>query len=231
MKYENAGDILPEALLREVQQYAAGKLLYIPKGADKKAWGEASGYREQLIRRNRMIRNKYAHGMTVSELADQYCLSLDSIKKIVYAKKSEQHLTYEPTVASAVAYARAGLLEEWVECCRSLTLAAPVALEVEMSWASYVGVVKFPIRLIQREQETAEAETQTGDVGDRSEHPPLLISYSGGKFYCPEQRELLSALREAKVNAFPSIVMMEGNEDYKRFMTYYGTVLFFVDAE
>ncbi|GBF73653.1 hypothetical protein PA598K_01961 [Paenibacillus sp. 598K] len=231
MKYENAGDILPEALLREVQQYAAGKLLYIPKGADKKAWGEASGYREQLIRRNRMIRNKYAHGMTVSELADQYCLSLDSIKKIVYAKKSEHHLTYASTVASAVAYARAGLLEEWVECCRSLTLPARAVPEVETSLTRYIGVVKFPIRLIQREQEEAGAERQTTGARDRSEHPPLLISYSGGQFCCPEQRELLGALRASKVNAFPSIVMMEGNEDYKRFMTYYGTVLFFVDAE
>lgn len=81
MKYENGSDILPEELLREVQKYASGKLIYIPAGEEKKAWGAASGYREQLQRRNRMIRNKYAHGRTVSELADEYFLSLDSIKK------------------------------------------------------------------------------------------------------------------------------------------------------
>lgn len=72
MKYENARDILPEVLLIEIQKHAAGKLLYIPSGDDKRAWGEASGYREQLLKRNRMIRNKYAHGITVSELADEY---------------------------------------------------------------------------------------------------------------------------------------------------------------
>jgi len=30
MNYENAGDVLPERLLKEVKKYAAGKLLYIP---------------------------------------------------------------------------------------------------------------------------------------------------------------------------------------------------------
>ena len=30
MKYENAKELLPEALLKEVQKYAGGKLLYIP---------------------------------------------------------------------------------------------------------------------------------------------------------------------------------------------------------
>lgn len=29
MKYENANDILPEELIKEIQKYAAGKLLYI----------------------------------------------------------------------------------------------------------------------------------------------------------------------------------------------------------
>lgn len=93
MKYENASDIIPEKLLKEIQKYAAGKLLYIPT-EDKRAWGEKSGYRDQLQRRNIMIRNKYANGVTVSELADKYFLSLDSIKKIIYSKKNDRHFTY-----------------------------------------------------------------------------------------------------------------------------------------
>ncbi|RED39829.1 CD3324 family protein [Paenibacillus sp. VMFN-D1] len=87
MKYENAGEVLPEELLKEIQKYAAGKLLYIPKGEEKKDWGETSGYRDRLQRRNVMIRNKYANGMTVSELADEYFLSLDSIKKSFIRRK------------------------------------------------------------------------------------------------------------------------------------------------
>ena len=43
MKYENAKDILPAKLLEEVQKYAGGKLIYIPKTEKSKGWGEASG--------------------------------------------------------------------------------------------------------------------------------------------------------------------------------------------
>ena len=35
MNYENASDIIPEKLLKEIQKYAAGKLLYIPTGEEK----------------------------------------------------------------------------------------------------------------------------------------------------------------------------------------------------
>ena len=37
MNYENASDIIPEKLLKEIQKYAAGKLLYIPTGEEKGA--------------------------------------------------------------------------------------------------------------------------------------------------------------------------------------------------
>ena len=30
MRYQNAGKLLPEALLKEVQRYAAGEILYVP---------------------------------------------------------------------------------------------------------------------------------------------------------------------------------------------------------
>nr|WP_297769437.1 CD3324 family protein [uncultured Butyrivibrio sp.] len=55
MKYENAKDILPASLLREVQKYAEGKAIYIPKRERSKGWGEASGYREKLNKRNALI--------------------------------------------------------------------------------------------------------------------------------------------------------------------------------
>lgn len=38
MKYINAAEILPEKLLRELQTYADGELLYIPKASAKKEW-------------------------------------------------------------------------------------------------------------------------------------------------------------------------------------------------
>ena len=71
MKYENAKEILPAKLLAEVQKYAGGKLLYIPVENEAKSWGEASGYRQKLLKRNVMIVNRYKAGVTLSELAEE----------------------------------------------------------------------------------------------------------------------------------------------------------------
>ncbi|MFC5528176.1 CD3324 family protein [Cohnella yongneupensis] len=227
MKYENAGDILPEELLRELQKYVSGKLIYVPSGDEKRAWGEASGYRDQLHRRNRMIRNKYAHGLTVSELADEYFLSLDSIKKIIYSKKNNNgYAAYAPTIDSAVQYASAGILEEWIQCYQQFTRKAePDTRELGKDHL-YFGVVKFPLRLIQTDG--IEENRRQEDQDHLFEGPPLLIQYEQGKFYCTEQKELFAALKQRKVNAYPSIVVLRENADYKRFMKFYGTVLFFV---
>ena len=228
MKYENASDVLPAALLKEIQRYAAGKLLYIPMGEDKKAWGESSGYREQLYKRNRMIRNKYAHGMTVSELAEEYYLSLDSIKKIMYSKKHDPQLTYAPTLESAVRYTGAGLLEEWVQCYSLLTQKANIERDDNTSEPLYFGVVKFPVRLIQYDGLVSPQENVPEAEGEGPGLPPLLIEYTHGKFHCRVQERLLAHLKQRKVNAYPSIIVLHGNADYKRFMQLYGTVLFFV---
>lgn len=60
MQYENAKDILPASLLDEVQKYAEGKAIYIPKRSKREGWGEASGYREKLNKRNGAILNRYS---------------------------------------------------------------------------------------------------------------------------------------------------------------------------
>ena len=83
MKYENAREILPASLLKEVQKYAEGKAVYIPKREKTKGWGEASGYREKLNKRNAIICSKYAAGAGIMELSEEFYLSPESIKKIV----------------------------------------------------------------------------------------------------------------------------------------------------
>jgi hypothetical protein len=231
MKYENAGDVIPKELLKEIQKYAAGKLLYIPTGEEKKAWGEASGYRDQLQRRNLMIRNKYTHGVTVSELADEYFLSLDSVKKIIYAKKIERHLTYAPTLESAVQYANVGMFEEWIQCYLLLTRkVAPILYDFLKEDHLYFGVVKFPLRLIQSDGIEGRENHIDEDNDQAATLPPLLIQYEEGKFYCIAQKEILAALKQRKVNAYPTIIVMKGNANYKRFMKYYGNILSFVDT-
>lgn len=83
MKYRNAQDILPDKLLKELQKYAAGETLYVPGTDTKKSWGEASGARSYYKQRNEEIRRKYREGSTMEDLAQEYGLSVDSIRKIV----------------------------------------------------------------------------------------------------------------------------------------------------
>ena len=86
MQYENAKDILPASLLEEVQKYAEGKVIYIPKRTKREGWGEASGYREKLNKRNNAILNRYSAGSSIMEIAEEFFLSPETIKKIVYAE-------------------------------------------------------------------------------------------------------------------------------------------------
>lgn len=82
MRYKNAEKILPGKLLREVQKYARGSVVYVP---DKKraAWGEINGTRERYACRNKEIIELYDKGFTREEIAEKYFLSVCSIKKIV----------------------------------------------------------------------------------------------------------------------------------------------------
>lgn len=52
MKYKNAQDILPDRLLRELQSYVSGEMLYVPNEDSKRQWGEASGARSYYKQRN-----------------------------------------------------------------------------------------------------------------------------------------------------------------------------------
>tara|TARA_B100000965_G_C19202048_1_gene587838 strand:+ start:75 stop:344 length:270 start_codon:yes stop_codon:yes gene_type:complete len=87
MDYVNAKKILPDNLVKEIQKYIQGGYLYIPSQPEKrKRWGENSGSREYIKNRNKDIRNRYRDGYTVKKLAEEFFLSVESIKKIIYAK-------------------------------------------------------------------------------------------------------------------------------------------------
>ncbi|MBO5030285.1 MAG: hypothetical protein J6C19_04535 [Lachnospiraceae bacterium] len=86
MKYKNASHVLPDELLKEIQKYVTGEVIYIPKPEEKKKWGEGSGARRFYQERNRKIQADYQDGMTIGELIEKYNLSAESIKRIVYKK-------------------------------------------------------------------------------------------------------------------------------------------------
>ena len=84
MKYKNAQDILPDQLLKELQKYVSGETIYVPNVQTRKQWGESSGARLYYRQRNEEIREKFRSGATIDDLAKDYGLSTDSIRKIVY---------------------------------------------------------------------------------------------------------------------------------------------------
>ena len=87
MKYKKAEEIFPERLLKEIQKYAGGEMVYIPSPEGvRKAWGENSGSRAYLKTRNLEIKSRFHQGLSIDRLTAEFCLSYDSIKKIVYSK-------------------------------------------------------------------------------------------------------------------------------------------------
>lgn len=90
MSYVNADQLLPPDLLREIQKYVQGSLVYIPRQPEKHlGWGAKNGTRENLDRRNAAIREEKTKGRGVEELADAYGISPDGIRKILYGARRE----------------------------------------------------------------------------------------------------------------------------------------------
>ncbi len=84
MRYRNASDIFPDELLKEIQKYSAGEMIYIPERSEKKGWGEKSGARDYYVTRNAEIRSKYREGKSIQGLSEEYGLSHDTIRRILY---------------------------------------------------------------------------------------------------------------------------------------------------
>lgn len=85
MSYIKAEEILPEKLVREIQQYVDGVYIYIPrKPGSRRAWGEDTPYKSELRERNRRICHDRARGVGISELCEKYHLSEKSIRRILH---------------------------------------------------------------------------------------------------------------------------------------------------
>lgn len=84
MQYKNGKEILPTELLKELQKYVQGELIYVPTSkAERKGWGENNGTRESIRKRNIEIYKLYKDGLTIDILMNTFNLSEDSIRKIV----------------------------------------------------------------------------------------------------------------------------------------------------
>ena len=238
MKYENAKDVLPAKLLEEVQKYAEGKVIYIPRTEKGRGWGEASGYREKLNKRNAMICSRYSAGQSIMEIAEEFFLSPETIKKLVYGKKVELP-QFSPSIASAERYAAAGMGEEWVRTF--LSLRQKTMPDMGEYFAS--ELVRIPLRLIEvgsaknmAAAGDAGRKTASGNPGRRTEkrrsgeaveadldcyEVPLIVVYEQRLFSVPFQPEYLEQLRKEKRNAHYAFIFAK-NEDYGYFWNQYG---------
>ena len=84
MSYIKAEEILPKELIRQIQEYADGVYIYIPrKPGTRHEWGQETDYKAELKVRNDCIRKDYIQGTSVSALSRKYHLSEKSIRRIL----------------------------------------------------------------------------------------------------------------------------------------------------
>ncbi len=87
MSYIKTEEILPEELIRQIQEYADGVYIYIPrKPGTRHKWGQETSYKSELKIRNDRIRKDYTAGIGVAALSRKYHLSEKSIRRILQKK-------------------------------------------------------------------------------------------------------------------------------------------------
>ena len=84
MSYIKAEEILPEELIRQIQEYADGVYIYIPRRpGTRHPWGQETPYKAELKERNGRIRRDYESGVGIASLSRSYHLSEKSIRRIL----------------------------------------------------------------------------------------------------------------------------------------------------
>ena len=238
MKYENGRDLFPERLLKQIQKYAAGKLVYIPAGDVKRSWGEMSGYKRYLAERNWEMKAKFKAGIAIEQLAEAYCLSVESVKRIVYSKKEVCILDYECTLSSARAYAAAGKLEEWVH---AFLLSDGDNKEfsdgLKLFDRYFIGPIRMPLNLFTRcygpeehmKFRAASVEWFEQCVGrlmevirQEEDMPPLIVHYVDGGFELNDGNNRHEAYKRLGIAEYDVIVWITEKEEYDEFMEKYG---------
>ena len=246
MHYFNATDILPPALLKEIQKYAGGTLLYVPRPENEtetKTGNKSSSYKAYYKKRNRMIINKYKYGITVPELAKEYCLSTDTVKKIVYSKKAVNELVFCPDIDSAREYNDNQLLEEWIHTYlifERKNKEFSDGLYKEPRY--YVGPMAMPLSMFARSsgpEENMKWRVNAGVFESRVDNwrekirenkilPPIIVGFADGEFEINCNSPLFEALIRENVTYFPVIMWCTSKQDYTAFMEKYSPYTNFI---
>ncbi len=237
MNYENAANILPEDLLKRVQKFAAGKLIYVPETIGKRSWGETSGYKQYLTERNKEINDKFISGSTIENLVDEYNLSAESIKKIVYSKSENKELKYKCSLSSAKEFSDAGKLEDWVH---SFLLSdghnKAFSDGLKLFNRYYLGPLTMPLSLFSRccgpeenikyqvNAEWFEKRVQSlkKTLQSNDDMPPLIVHFVDHGFELCDGNHRFEALTQLGVKEYPVIVWITEKEECEEFIERYG---------
>lgn len=240
MKYENGEDIFPEQLLKQIQKYVSGKLVYIPSGDKRREWGETSGYKQYLHERNRSIKNKFDDGISIEQLSNEYYLSCDTIKKIVYSKKEVFIMEYKCTLSSAQNCAKNGKLEEWVH---TYLLSDGHNKEfsdgLKLFDRYFLGPMKMPLSLFSRccgpeanmkyrvnadwfEKHVAKLESI---IQNEKDMPPLIVHFVDGQFELNDGNHRFEAYSRLGVKDYYVIVWITEKHEYDLFLSKYSEYL------
>ncbi|MBR3874217.1 MAG: ParB-like nuclease domain-containing protein [Clostridia bacterium] len=244
MKYQNAGELLPEALLREVQKYISGKLMYVPARQCRQQWGEVSGCRQMLIERNCEIRSHFAVGESVEQLADSYNLSCESIRRIVYNRKEGAKMEHHGTLSSAQEWARQGKLEDWVHAyLLSDGDNKPFSDGLKIVDRIFIGPIKMPLTFFKRctgpveeklqyrvDPETWEKHVQQlmNAILQDADIPPLVVHFmipygqTTGIFELSDGNHRWEAYNRLGIEQAHVIVWITDEYEFEQFMERFG---------
>lgn len=237
MKYRNAEDIFPENLLKQIQRYVSGETIYIPAGKEKKAWGETSGYQQYIRERNEAIKNAFSSGKTIDSLMEEYSLSYDSIKRIVYSKKEEKMLKYSATLSSCKDYAKAGKLDSWIHLyLNSDGKNIPFSDGLKLFERYYIAPAVFPRDMFTRCAGPEEDMKYRIDPDWFKEHvsilekaikndpdmPPIIVHYVDGGFELCDGNTRHKAYENLGIDKVNAIVWITEESEYEEFMEKYG---------
>ena len=236
MNYENAADILPEDLLKRVQKFAAGKLIYVTETIGKRSWGETSGYKQYLEERNQEIKEKFKNGVTVEKLADEYSLSVESIKKIVYSKRESKELKYSCSLSSAKEFSEADRLEDWVHLFL-LSDGHNKAFSDGLKQYDryYLGPLTMPLSLFTRccgpeenikyrvNAQWFEKRVQAlkKALQSNNDMPPLIVHFVDHGFELCDGNHRFEALTRLGIKEYPVIIWITEKEEYDEFIDRY----------
>lgn len=231
-------------MLKQIQKYVSGKAVYIPATDTKKSWGESSGYKQYLIERNQNIKQKFNAGAGIEQLADEFYLSCESIKKIVYSKKEELILNYKCSLSCAQEFAKQGKLEEWVHTyLLSDGRNKDFSDGLKLFDRYFLGPIKMPLSLFTRccgPEENMKwrinedwFEKHVSDLMEvikrEKDMPPLIVHFlaKNGKAYFElnDGNHRLEAYKRLGIEEYHVIVWITDKDEYDLFVEKYSQYL------